>query len=93
MSAERFTPQERKHARLVLVLFVQGADHAGRDMTDAPGVLEDFRAGRFISDAALLEIAAWLELTRGDLTRAAAVAAARDGRLFARSQGKGRAAA
>jgi hypothetical protein len=93
MSAGRFTPQERKHARLVLGLFVQGADHAGRDMTDAPGVLEDFRAGRFISDAALLEIAAWLELTRGDLTRAAAVAAARDGRLFTRARSTGRAAA
>ncbi|WP_417281056.1 MULTISPECIES: hypothetical protein [Alphaproteobacteria] len=93
MSADRFTPQARKHVRLVLGLFVQAADHAGRDMTDAPGVLEDFRAGRFICDAALLEIAGWLELTREDLTRAAAVAAARDGRLFARARSSGRAAA
>jgi hypothetical protein len=87
-----FTPDQRRHARRVLALFVAGRDlvratdgRAGGDC--AP--LAAFRAGRFVSDADLLAVAGWCGLSAGEIVRAARLAAARDARL----SGNGRAAA
>lgn len=83
MSAVLFTPAERAHVRRVLALFVCAAGIAGRDRreSEGPASLAAFRAGRFVRDAALVEVGAWCGVGLAELRRAAAVAGARDRRF------------
>jgi hypothetical protein len=89
MSAVLFTPAERTHVRRVLALFVCAAGIAGRDRRESerkdagesPASLAAFRAGRFVRDAALVEVGVWCGVGLAELRRAAAVAGARDRRF------------